>query len=369
MVVWAVTSAVGSVGGLITGGLLTTYLSWQYVFFVNVPIGIAVALLAPHALRKSEGRPGRFDVPGAITGTLGLAVLVYGLSNAATSRDGTWHWGDTKTVASLVAGVMLLASFILIEARSTHALMPLRIFRNRNRSGAYLILLCVGTEMFGLFFFVTLFVQNVWGYSALKTGLAYLPTVGTVILMTSFSGQLVRRIGAGPLLLAGSAFAAGGMFWLSRINEHSTYTDGLLGPIMVIAAGLGLLIVPLNLVALSKVNAQNAGLASKLFSVSQQVGGSIGLAVLGTVAWTVVANSARDQIAAAAKAGHSATSTAAIYDHAISIGFSRGFEVCAAIMLIPMIITITMIRSTREDLAGVPHVTPPMIPMGHVVGS
>jgi Na+/melibiose symporter-like transporter len=332
------------------------------VFFVNVPIGIAVALAAPRALGDSEPHPGRFDLPGAITSTLGLGALVYGLSNAATSPNGVTHWHDTKVVVSLAAAVVLLVAFVAIEARSRYALMPLRIFRNRNRSGAYLIMLCVGTAMFGMFFFLTLFVQNVWGYSALKTGVAYLPMVGVIMLMAGVSAQLVPRIGARPLLLAGSLIGAGGMFWLAQINENSTYVGGLLGPMMVTAAGLGMLFMPLTLVALSKVQDRDAGLASSLLNTGQQVGGSIGLALLGTVAWTVVANSIHAQVkaaaAAAAKAGqpiHAAAGghlPAAIYDHALSVGFSRGFLVSSGIALLGFLVTVVMIRIKRSDLAG-----------------
>ncbi|MGD0374483.1 MAG: MFS transporter [Streptosporangiaceae bacterium] len=359
MGVYAAMSIAGAAVGLIAGGVLTTYLSWRWVFFVNVPIGIAVLLAAPRVLGESARHPGRFDLPGAITGTLGLAALVYGLTSAATTPNGVSHWGDTKVVASLTAAVVLLVSFVLIEARSKHALMPLRIFSNRNRSGAYLVMLCIGTAMFGMFFFLTVFVQTVWGYSALRTGIAYLPMVGTIMVMAGVSAQLVPRIGARPLLLAGSAIGAGGMFWLSRISEHSSYTSGLLGPIIVTAIGLGMLFMPVTLVALSKVDDKDAGLASSLLNTGQQVGGSIGLALLGTVAWTVVANSIRSQAAAAARSGHGLHAAAsgpipkAIYAHALSVGFSKGFMVSAGITVLALIITIVMIRVRREDLAGV----------------
>jgi predicted MFS family arabinose efflux permease len=331
------------------------------VFFVNVPIGVVVALLAPRALGESQRHPGRFDLPGAITGTLGLASLVYGLSSAATSVNGVSHWGDTKVVVALSAAVVLLTAFLFIEARSKHALMPLRIFRNTSRSGAYLVMLCIGTAMFGMFFFLTLFVQQVWHYSALKTGVAYLPMVAVIMVMAGLSTQLVPRIGARPLLIAASATAAGGMFWLSRIDEHSTYAGGLLGPMLVTAAGLGLLFMPVTLVSLSKVEDRDAGLASSLVNTGQQVGGAIGLAILGTVAWTVVANTIRSSTAAAAaaaKAGHpshlsAAQAKVAIFDHALSVGFSRGFVVSAGIMVLALIVTIAMVRVKREDLAGV----------------
>jgi predicted MFS family arabinose efflux permease len=328
--------------------------------FVNVPIGVLVALVAPRALAGSPRRRGSFDFPGAITSTAGLAALVYGLTSAATSPNGVSHWADTKVIIALTAAVVLLASFLVIEARSPNALMPLRIFRNRDRSAANLIMLFVGTAMFGMFFFLTIFVQTVWGYSALKTGIAYLPLVTAVMAMAGVSAALVPRIGARPLLLAGSAAAAGGMFWLSRITEHSSYAGGLLGPMLVTAAGLGMLFMPLTLVALSRVSDRDAGLAASLPNVGQQVGGSIGLALLGTVAWTVVANTARHSAAAAAaaaRAGHPLAGTAAqvktaIYDHALSAGFGRGFEVSAGIMLIALLITIAAVRVSRADLAG-----------------
>jgi EmrB/QacA subfamily drug resistance transporter len=354
MGVYSAMSIGGAAVGLMAGGLLTTYFSWRWVLFVNVPIGAIVALIAPRALADSPGRRGRFDFPGAITSTAGLAALVYGLTSAATSPNGVSHWGDTKVIVALTAAVLLLATFIVIESRSEHALMPLRIFRNRDRSAANLIMLFV------MFFFLTIFVQTVWGNSALKTGIAYLPLVTAVMVMAGVSAALVPRIGARPLLLAGSAAAAGGMFWLSRISEHSTYTGGLLGPMLVTAAGLGMLFMPLTLVALSRVSDRDAGLASSLPNVGQQVGGSIGLAILGTVAWTVVSNTARHSAAAAAaaaKAGHPLAGTAAqvktaIYDHALSVGFARGFEVSAGIMLIALIITIAAVRVRRADLAG-----------------
>jgi EmrB/QacA subfamily drug resistance transporter len=373
MGVYAAMSIGGAAIGLLLGGVLTSYVSWRWVFFVNVPIAIVVLLMAPRVLGESERHTGRFDLPGAITGTLGLASLVYGLSSAATTANGVSHWGDTKVLVSLAAAVVLLLSFVFIESRSKHALLPLRIFRDRDRSGANLILLCVGTALFGMFFFLTIFVQTVWGYSPVKTGVAYLPMVGTIMLMAGVSSQLVGRIGARPLLIAGSSFAAGGMFWLSRITEHSTYSGGLLGPMIVTAAGLGMLFMPLTLVALNKVEERDAGVASSLVNTGQQVGGSIGLAILGTVAWTVVSNTARSSAAAAhaaaakaAAAGHAVTPSAtqlavakkAILDHSLAVGFSRGFEVSAGVALIALIITLVMIRVTKEDLAGV---TPPMM--------
>ncbi len=368
MGVYSAMSIGGAAVGLIAGGLLTTYASWRWVLFVNVPIGVIVALLAPRVLGESERRRGRFDLPGAITGTVGLAALVYGLTEAAASQNGITHWGDTKVLVSLAVAAVSLAAFVFIESRSEHALLPLRILANRNRSGAYLIMLCVGMAMFGMFFFLTIFVQGIWGYSALKAGVAFLPMVGVIMAMAGVSAALVPRIGARPLMLAGSAITAGGMFWLSRITEHSSYAGGLLGPMLVTAAGLGMLFMPLALVALSKVEDRDAGVASSLLNTGQQVGGSIGLAVLGTVAWTAVADNARHAVTAAktaataaAKAGHPVHLTRAqiaaarisIEHHALAVGFARGFEVSAGIALLGLLVAIVAIRVKRADLAGV----------------
>jgi predicted MFS family arabinose efflux permease len=353
MGVYAAMSIGGAAMGLLAGGLLTTYASWRWVLFVNVPIGVAVALLAPRALPEVPGRPGRFDVTGAITVTLGLACLVYGLSSAAMTTDGVSHWGDAKVVGSLTAAVILLGAFAVIEARSRLALVPLRIFRNLGRSGAYLVMLCLGTAMFGLFFFLTLFMEDIWGYSALRTGVAYLPMVTMIMAMALTSSQLVARIGVRPVVLPAAAISAGGMFWLSQITEHSSYAGGLLGPTLLTGAGLGLLFTPLTLTALSKVDNADAGLASSLINTGQVVGGSIGLAILGTVAWTVVVNTARNAAHAAGSAAHAAGSAQVrISGHALAAGFSRGFEVSAAIMVLALVVGAIMIRVSRQDLTG-----------------
>jgi predicted MFS family arabinose efflux permease len=292
-------------------------------------------------------RPGRFDLPGAVTGTLGVAALVYGLSNAATSPDGTSHWGDGTVVAALTAGALLLAAFAVIETRSRHALLPLRLLRNRDRLGANLIMLAAGTAIFGVFFFVTLFAQDVWGYSALKTGVSFLPLTVALLVAATAAGALVPRIGARPLLLAGGAASAGGMYWLSRVTEHGSYASGLLGPGLVIGTGLGLLLVPLPLVAMTGVADADSGVAASLLNAGRQVGGSIGLAVLGTVAWTVFADTARDRAGAAGTA-----SWHAAYQHALATGFDRAFLVASGIAALVVVVTIAAIRVRRGDQSG-----------------
>ena len=365
--VYAAMAGAGAAAGLVLGGLLTTYASWRWVFFVNVPIGILIAASAPRVLTESPRLPGRIDWAGAVTGCGGVALLVYGLSKAATGADGVSHWGDAQVVASLTAAVVLLVSFVLIEMRSSHPLLPMRVLADRNRAGALLIMLCIATGLFGVFFFLTLFIQTVLGYSPIRAGIAFLPFAVGVVIGSALASPLVARIGPRPLISAGAAMVAGGMFWYSRLTEHAGYASHLLGPTLVSSFGLGLVFVPLALVALHKVAEQDSGVASSLLNTAQQVGGAIGLALLGTVAWTAVANSVRTQVAAAAAGGPGQSGAAkagqplpkpgspppaSIYDHALTVGFSRAFAVAAGIALLALLIAIATIRVRRQELAG-----------------
>jgi len=353
MGVYAAMSGGGAAVGLIAGGLLTTYLSWRWVLFVNVPIGIVTALLAGYVLVESERRRGRFDLPGAITATAGVALLVYGLSNASTDQNGISHWADTKVVASLAAAVVLLVSFVVIELRSRHALLPMRLLANRSRTGAYLVMLAMATAMFGIFFFLTIFVQEVLGYSPLRSGLAFLPFAVTIVVLSGIVSQIITRTGPRPLMVAGVAVAAGGMYWFSYLTEHSSYVGGLLGPMLVTSAGFGLLFVPLSLVALNKVRPDESGIASSLLNTGQQVGGAIGLAALGTATWSAVSNSIKHQMGQLAAAGHAAGAPPVqVMHHALAVGISRGFLVASGIAVLALIVVAVTIRLGRADLAG-----------------
>jgi EmrB/QacA subfamily drug resistance transporter len=352
MGVYAAMSGGGAAIGLLVGGLLTTYVSWRWVLFVNVPIGIGVAAAARSVLPESARRVGRFDLAGAITGTAGVALLVYGLSNAGTDQHGVSHWADTRVVASAV----LLVTFVVTERRSRHALMPLRIFADRGRSAAFVIMLIVAAGLFGVLFFMTIFMQVVLGYSALKSGLAFLPFAGTIVVVSGIVSNLITRTGARPLLLAGAAITTGGMYWFSCISAHATYAGGLLGPIVVTAAGIGTVFVPLSLVALNRVREEDSGLASSLLNAGQQIGGAIGLSALGTVTWTEAANSLRGLAArGAVAAGHAPRPGQLLvswYDHALAAGVSRGFLVAAGFGLAMLVITALAIGIRGEDLAG-----------------
>ena len=349
MGVYAAMSVAGSSVGLLAGGLLVAYADWRWVLYVNVPIGIAVAVAARFVLVPGTSRrqgSGGFDLPGTITGTAGVAALVYGLSNAATSPNGASHWGDAKVVVALAASAVLLAAFALIESRSRHPLLPVRLLRNRDRLGAYLMMLGVGTLIAGVFFFLTLFVQDVWGYSALRTGVAFLPVTAAMLVGAVGGTALVPRIGARPLLVGGSAVTVGGLYWLSRMTEHGTYAGDLLGAGLVLGVGFGLLIVPLQLLSLTRVGEADSGAAASLLNAGRQVGGAIGLAVLGTVAWTVVADNARGHAAGVASVALAA------YRHALVVGFDRAFLVGAGIGVLILLTAVTAIRIRRADLAG-----------------
>ena len=298
MGVYAAMSVAGGAVGLIAGGLLTTR-PWRWVLFVNVPIG--VARLWP---RRGYCRVARGSGAGSTSRrdhrAGGLAALVYGLSSAATnpagSRTGAMPRSSPRSRPRWCCSPRSRSS----RPAARHALMPLRLLADRDRTGANLIMLCVGAVSFAMFFFLTLFMQAVWGYSAPKTGLAYLPLAAGTMAASGTAAQLIPRIGARPLLLAGTPAASGGLYWLSRLGEHGSYAGAVLGPMLVIAVGLGLLFVPVTLVAMSRVADKESGVAASLRNTGQQVGGSIGLAVLGTVAWTVVANSIHAQTARAA---------------------------------------------------------------------
>jgi EmrB/QacA subfamily drug resistance transporter len=352
MGVYSAMAGGGGAVGLLLGGLLTTYVSWRWVLFVNVPIGIVVAAAASRVLAESPRRPGPVDVAGAVTATAGIALLVFGLSKAGTGPDGVSHWSDALVLTSLVGAAALLVAFVLIELHNAHPLLPMRILADRNRSGAYLIMLCIGTAMFGMFFFLTLFAQTVLGYSAVRSGICYLPFTVGIVAAATLASRLVARIGARPLILAGTAAAAGGMFWFSRLTEHAGYPGQLLGPMLVTSCGLGLLFVPLALVALHNVAGQDAGVAASLLNTGQQVGGAVGLAALGTIAWTTVADNLHSARAAIA-AGHlPPASPAQLIVHALATGFARGFLAAAAIALLALLIALATIRVRRQELTG-----------------
>ncbi len=337
MGVYASMSAGGGAVGLLLGGILVDLVSWRWIFFVNVPIAAVVLLLAPRALNESETTSGHLDLPGAITVTTGMLALVYGLSNAATHS-----WGSTQVIVPLCLAAILILVFAIIESKSSEPLMPLRIFANRNRSGAYAMMLCIGTGLFSMFFFLTQFLQNVRGWSAITTGLAFLPMTLGIVVGAGSASRLVDRIGIRIPLLVGPGAAVIGLAWLSRITVTSTYPE-IIGPLLIISAGIGLAFVPLTLTAVKGVRPNETGLASALLNTGQQVGGALGLALLATIA----INATKNRIESLSTVhGHLSSSSVAV---ATTHGYTTAFEVAACIELVGFIVSLIVIRAPRSN--------------------
>jgi EmrB/QacA subfamily drug resistance transporter len=291
--VFAGVSAGGGAIGLLAGGMLVEWLDWRWIFFVNVPIGLAIALATPRNIADSPRRPGQFDVAGALTATLGVGLLVYGFIRAA--QDG---WRDALTLASFAGAVVLLAVFVGIEHRSAQPITPLHMFADRNRSGTYGIMLCLAAAIFGMFFFLTLFVQEVLDFSPLQAGLAFLPVSAVIAVAAGVTSQLLPKYGPKPFMVIGALSTAAGLAWLTRIDVHSTYLGSVFGPLLVFGTGMGMQFVSLTLMAVSNVAERETGAASGLLNATQQVGGSLGLSILVTVYGTASRHAAKDQVAA-----------------------------------------------------------------------
>ena len=334
--VYGAVAGAGGALGLLLGGVLTSWASWRWVLFVNVPIGIVLAFVAPRVLAATPGRDGRLDLPGALTVTGGMVSLVYGLSHAAT-----YSWTDMVTLSALGLAALLLLVFVAIESRSQHALMPFSIFAQRNRDGAYVLSLVIGVAVFGVFFFLTQFVQNILGFSPIAAGVAFLPMAAGIILTAQIVARLVGRLGPRIFITIGPLLVASGLFWLSQINAQTSYFPGLVGPMLLIAVGMGNIFVPLTLMAVSGATPAESGLASALLNVGQQIGGSIGIALLGTIAATTTKNQLAGVIP-----------THAVVNHALAAGYGAGFQVAVAIALFGFAVALAVFRAPRAPRAA-----------------
>src|SRR5215217_7951735 len=281
LAVWGAVAGSGGAVGVLAGGMLTEWAGWEWVLFVNTPIGIAAALIAPRIFSESrdESNPS-WDVAGAVTVTAGLAILVYTLVDANDAG-----WGSTQTIALGALSLALLASFIVIELRRRYPLIPFSIFKLRTLRGSNVIGLLLGMSLFAMFFFISLYMQQVLGYDPLKAGLAYLPLAGLIIISAGGASQLVARFGFKPVLIVGLLFTAAGLFWFSQVSAPGgSYVGDVLFPEMLAAVGLGLSFVPVTIGSVTGTKPSEAGLASGLINTSQQVGGALGLAILSTIA-------------------------------------------------------------------------------------
>jgi EmrB/QacA subfamily drug resistance transporter len=322
--VWGAVAGSGGAAGVLLGGVLTDGLGWEWVLWVNVPIGIGAALLAPTLVAESraEGDRRAFDVAGALSVTAGLSVLVYALVDATDAG-----WGSTQTVGLLALAVALLVAFVAIELRSPQPLVPFRIFRLRTLTGANVVGILIGASLFSMFFFISLYMQQVLGYSAIHAGLSYLPLALTIIVTAGVASQLVTKVGFKPVLAAGMVFIAAGLIWFGQVSVGGSFLTDILGPSLLAAIGLGLAFVTSTIAAVSGVDEHEAGLASGLINTSQQVGGALGLAILATVANTTTNNASGSHV------------------HALTEGFQTAFLAGAAFAIIGLIATLVLIRS------------------------
>jgi EmrB/QacA subfamily drug resistance transporter len=277
---WGAVGAFGAVAGVLLGGVLTDLLSWQWIFYVNAPVGIGAFLLVPVLLAESRDATARsFDLPGAALVTGGLVVLVY----AITQANG-YGWGSLETVGFFAAAIVLLVGFVAREARASDPLMPLQLFRLRTLVGANIAGLILGTVLFAMFLMLTLYMQQVLGYSPLRTGVSYLAVAGSAIVWSALAAQLVTRLGVKRVLIIGMAFLTAGLAYFTQVSVGGSYTADLLPGFLVIAVGMGFSFVPISIAALAGIKPSEAGLASGLINTSQQVGGALGIAALSAVA-------------------------------------------------------------------------------------
>lgn len=337
--VWSAIAAGGGAFGLLLGGLLTDTLSWEWNFFVNVPVGVAAFLLAARYVPESyaENRPDTVDVAGAVSVTGGLLVLVYAIVKA---QD--FGWGSARTLGLFAAAIALLAAFVAIERRSKAPLIRLGIFRVRSLTGANSVLLLVASGMFAMFFFASLYVQELLHYSPLRAGVAFLPVTAGIMVGAGLSQQLIKRVGVRSVAIAGMSIATVGMVLLTGVSAHGSYAADLLPGLLPVAVGMGLTFVPITLIATTNVEAEDAGLASGLFNTAQQVGGALGLAILSTLA----ADKTESVLGGLGHPPSPADSASALTE-----GFQVAFTGGAALLAAGVLLLVVLVR--RRDVAHI----------------
>ncbi|CAN5599374.1 DHA2 family efflux MFS transporter permease subunit [soil metagenome] len=328
---WGAVAGAGGAAGVLLGGILTDGLGWEWVLWVNVPISLIVLALTPRLIgeSRSESQTRTFDVAGAFSVTAALSVLVYALVDASNAG-----WGSFQTIGLLGVSAALFAIFTAIERRSDAPLVPFRIFRLRTLTGANVVGLLVGASLFSMFFFVTLYMQQVLGYSPIKAGLSYLPLSIAIILSAGIASQLVTKIGFKPVLAIGMGLIAVGLAWFSQIPVDGSYVSDILGPSVLAAIGLGFSFVPTTIAAVSGIQERESGLASGLINTSQQIGGALGLAVLATLA-----NSRTDDVLANAGGDPSQMNNALVE------GFQTAFIGGVGFAVLGLVLTLVLIRN------------------------
>ncbi len=321
----------GGGAGLLAGGLINDHLSWRWVMFVNVPVGVVILVAGARVLRETPRIRGTFDATGALTGTLAALLLIYGLIEGASGGgDG---WTTPHVLAALAVATLLVPIFAVVERRASQPLVPLHLVADRARFAAYGIVVCTSTSMFGIFFFLTLFLQDVWDYSPTHTALVYLPLTALLVAGARVSAPLAARFGARALVCGGLLVSGAGMLWLARIGDSGGYLTGMLVPTVLTYLGLGVTAVPLTLAALARVPHGDTGAASGLLTTSRQIGGATGLAVLGTVVW------------ASAGTGHDGT----VSDAALSTAIGHGFAVAAGATLLSVLVAFAALPGKADQ--------------------
>jgi EmrB/QacA subfamily drug resistance transporter len=329
--------------GLILGGVLTEFASWRWCLLVNVPIGAITAVAAFRVVHESKAEGGHhYDIPGAVTITAGLVALVYGMTEADT--DG---WASVTTIAFLVAAAVILVAFVLIERRSDHPLLPLRVVTERNRAGAFLTSLLVGAALFGLFLFLTYYLQGTLHYSALKSGFAFLPLSVGIVASAVAASFLLTRYPPRMIMSGGLILTAAGLFWFTQIGVHTGYLAHILPAELAMSIGLGLTFVPISSVGLFGVDPRDAGVASALVNATQQVGGSIGTALLNTIAASALSGYLASHLAAA---HHSAAAIARITATATVHSYTTAFIVSALLAVVGLIVVLFLVNAKTEDV-------------------
>ena len=326
--------------GLVLGGVITEWLSWRWVLFINVPIGLIALAAAPRFVTETPRQPGRFDVAGALTSTLGMALLVYTFIRAAASG-----WGDGLAAGAFGLAVVLLAAFLLTETRAPQPITPLRLFADVSRSGSYVARLLLVAGMMGMFFFLTQFLQDVLGFSPLRAGIAFLPMTIMVFGVSRAAPRLMARAGPRVMMIAGMVPVIIGMAWLSRVSPGTGYWTGVIGPMVLLGGGMGTVFVPLTTASLAGVQPADSGAASSMVNVMQQIGGALGLAVLVAVYGTSTRDAARHPLpgATAAEQAH----------HVLAHGMATAFLLAAILDAVALIVIITLIR-TRAPMPAPP---------------
>jgi len=333
--VFGAISGGGAALGLILGGVLTEYASWRWTLGVNVPIAAVTAVFAVALVTESRASGDRrFDIPGVLLSALGLVSLVYGFNKAAEAGVG---WGDPVTLTLLAVSVVLLVSFVLYERRASHPLLPLRVVLDRNRGGSYLVFLLVGAGLFALFLFLTFYFQQTLGYSPLKSGFAFLPFSGGIIVGAGLVSQLLPRVGPRPLIVVGLVMAVAGMLWLTQIEQTSSYVADVLPAEIAMSIGLAAVFVPASSTALVGVAEHDAGIASAVLNTAQQVGGSLGLALLTTFYASAVNGHLAD---------NPGESPAAAFVHGYHVAFISG----AVLLAVALVISVVAISAKKDDL-------------------